>query len=353
MEFTERSMAVQLHIVGAGSIGLLLGAKLADIGANVTLWARTKEQAIAIDDAGIQLYSSEGSAARTVKVRGEWIEEAGRLRQSQEADAGGFRWIIVTVKQNHLSGELLSRLTDLAAPLPSDSYEAGSDTHSAVISLQNGIGHIDKLGTALNGIPLYAAVTTAGARRTGPCTVVHTGEGELWLGQIDEIRRISDERLEYEQKMLLNALQTAGFASFLSNDSKEMLDRIYNKLLVNAVVNPLTAIFNVKNGDLPKNKMRRALMRAVYEESESILIKAGMSSIDNGWERVIDVCRRTGSNVSSMLSDVRSGRQTEIHAINGGITELAQRHLMSAPINLALIALVQALHAKPHPYPEE
>lgn len=296
------------------------------------------EQADVIAKQGLLLHRLDGKE-QVVGVRSCWIEHENANRTDERAS----RWIIITVKQTHLDETLLSRIAALAGP-------AGEgQAFTGVLALQNGIGHMQKIGDAMPDIPLYAAVTSDGARRMDMRTVSHTGAGELWFGAMDEKRSNGEKSCGNEQKMLLRTLQSAGFAAFLSNDSEEMTDRIYNKLLVNAVINPLTSIFDVNNGDLPKHPQREALMRALYAESEMILAKAGMKPAQEGWRRVLDVCSRTSGNVSSMLSDVRAGRVTEIEAINGGIAELADRHGIKAPLNLAVIALIEAMQARTNP----
>ncbi|MDQ0059389.1 ketopantoate reductase family protein [Paenibacillus harenae] len=331
-------MDVQIHVVGAGSIGLLISAKLAAAGARVTIWTRTMEQAELIAKQGLLLHRLDGKE-QAVRLRSDWIEHANANPTIEHAS----KWIIITVKQTHLDDPLLSRIAALAGPARE------GQAFTAVLALQNGIGHMRKIGDAMAGMPLYAAVTSDGARRLDMRTVSHTGAGELWFGSMDEKGSNGDNRSGNEQKMLLKTLQSAGFAAFLSNDSEEMMDRIYNKLLVNAVINPLTSIFDVNNGDLPNHPRREALMRALYAESEMILVKAGMTPPREGWQSVLDVCGRTSGNISSMLSDVRAGRSTEIEAINGGIADLAERHGINAPLNLAVIALIEAMQGRMNP----
>lgn len=328
---------MRIEVIGGGSIGLLYGARLAEAGAEVTIWTRSKEQAEQLRMQGILLQELNGVSNRIVPVKSNWTERfAGKFMDTDGHPRESFRWILLTVKQTDINDRLLDQLNAFAASL--------TDESAAVVCLQNGIGHLERIKKKLPDTPLFAAVTTEGAKRIDGRTVQHTGKGQLWLGEWSGNKCNRDEALEVSQKMLISLLQSAGFTSFLSND---MENRIFVKLLINAVINPLTAIFDVTNGELPLHPSRESLMRALYTETELILKEAGMTMTHDGWQQIIEVCRQTSGNVSSMLSDVRAGRATEIDAINGGIARLAEQYDRPAPMNRAVTALIQALHTKP------
>ena len=60
-----------------------------------------------------------------------------------------------------------------------------------------------------------------------------------------------------------------------------------------------------------------------------------------------DVCRKTATNISSMLQDIRAGRRTEIDAINGAVVAAGRRFGLATPANQALLAEIKALEGKP------
>jgi 2-dehydropantoate 2-reductase len=328
---------LQMDVVGGGSLGLLYGAKLADTGANVTIWTRSKEQAVLLADQGIRLIELGGTSERVIRVKSEWIEHASSRKwiKDQNSKKMDYNWLLLTIKQTDLNNELLTKLALLT--------NSSENVATAIMCLQNGIGHLERIQGTLPDLPLHAAVTTEGAKRLDSRTVEHTGKGQLWLGEWGGKTRKEDEALAISQKMLVFMLQSAGFASSLSNDLE---NRIFHKLLINAIINPLTAIFDVENGQLPDHPTREKLMRELYKETEHVLVNAGMSMPEDGWQLIIDVCRQTSRNISSMLSDIRAGRATEIDAINGGVARLAAKHGLQAPLNLAMTELVQALHPK-------
>lgn len=328
---------MQIDVVGGGSIGLLFGARLAGAGADVAIWTRSKEQAALVSGHGVRVRELGGISEQSIAVRGAWVQDQSGINTlAARNNEGGKRWILLAVKQTSVNDQLLELLASLV------SYSNESDV--AIVCLQNGLGHLDRIKAKLPSIPLFAAVVTEGARRIDGHTVEHTGKGELWMGEWTANGRKRDITEDSSLKMFVSMLQSAGFASFLSN---ELENRIYNKLLINAVINPLTAIFDVQNGQLPLHASRLQLMRALYMETERVLVHAGMQAPRDGWQTVMDVCRNTSRNVSSMLSDIREGRATEIDTINGGVLMLARQYGQQAPLNEAVIELVKALHPKP------
>ncbi|NBD22812.1 ketopantoate reductase family protein [Paenibacillus glycinis] len=313
---------MNIIIVGAGALGLSYAARLSRAGEEVVLLARTDKQAEALSAEGL-LYKETTGEETTIEVFARSVSDY--LGSGRE---GAFSpdWVMLAVKQPSVDDGLLDdlrRLTAGGVPL---------------LALQNGIGHMELLSEALPDSPLFAAITTEGALRTDPRAVIRTGTGRLTFGSWANADKCGAE----PQKMLLRALSGAGIDADMS---KEIKDQVLLKLLLNAVINPLTAIFQVKNGDLPRDPYRLMLMRALHEESEGILRAAGLASTEDHWERLLGVCAATAQNESSMLRDVRAGRDTEIKWINGGIAAYAKRLGMPSRLNDAVLALVEALGA--------
>ncbi|WP_165279873.1 ketopantoate reductase family protein [Paenibacillus protaetiae] len=324
---------MEMDVIGGGSIGLLFAAKLALSGQKVNVWTRTERQAGEINSSGLTLIGESGPTASNIRVASYPVRISGR----DGVSSGEPRMALLTVKQAAITEELILFLGELL-----------SHPGSVIICLQNGIGHLEKLEASLPHAEVLAAVTTEGARRINGCSVQHTGRGELWFGKAaphgaeNETGKGENVGMRPDNRhiLFLDILNAAGFRSFLSND---MNNRIFQKLLINAVINPLTAIYDVRNGELPEHPLRLRLMEALYEETAALLMASGWKPQGDGWQNIMGVCRATAANVSSMLSDVRAGRPTEIEWINGGIVRLAERLGSKAPLNEALLAIVKKL----------
>lgn len=322
----------RLAIIGGGSLGLLLAGRLAAAGHDAAVVTRTAEQAAKLANEGITI--EETREAGTVPRAAKANVRAVAMADAPALDAEAL--VLLAVKQTALTEPFLARL---AALVPAD---------GTVVPFQNGVGHLERLRAALPGRTLLPAVTTEGALRDGPTTVRHTGRGDVRLGEWDfgpggDAATAGEASRDRRRKKLAECerlLTEAGFSVILSN---ELGEAVWRKLLVNAVINPLTAILRIRNGELPATPDRLRLMRDLYDETYGILSGAGLKDeLESSWQAVLAVCERTSKNESSMLQDVRAGRETEIDAINGAVCRLAARQGLRSPWNEAVAALVRA-----------
>ncbi|MDI4646573.1 ketopantoate reductase family protein [Cohnella hashimotonis] len=314
-----------IQIIGGGAIGLLLAGRLAASGVRVCVRTRTRAQADELAALGVTVQSSLGEADVRADVDAAALDDEG---------AGPVSDTLLAVKQTALTPAFLYRLGTVLPP------------GASVTAFCNGIGHTDLLAAHLPGRSLFAAVTTEGALRVGTTTVRHTGRGEIRLGPAPLFEPVSADITAGDINVvapLASMLKQAGFSATLSND---MAQRMLRKLLGNAVVNPLTSLLRVRNGELVRTPERIALMRTLFDETLSVLEALGLERTEGLWEELLDLCARTAANRSSMLQDVLAGRPTEIGAINGAVTRLAAQHGADAPYNESLVALVSAMRGE-------
>ena len=103
---------------------------------------------------------------------------------------------------------------------------------------------------------------------------------------------------------------------------------LVSKLVVNAVINPLTAILEVENGRLITNQYYFHVLKTVYFEVASIL---NLENREEHLQQIINICKNTSSNRSSMLNDIEAKRITEVDAILGFILDEAYKKNLKAP----------------------
>ncbi|MBE0337452.1 2-dehydropantoate 2-reductase [Paenibacillus sp. 23TSA30-6] len=316
-----------IDIIGAGSLGLLFAGRLAASGTKVRLWTRTLEQARIIACEGITVLEKEGQVA--VHVIGDTLKVAPLADWQRLNSQVSPRWILIMTKQGAIE-EVLEQIK------PADNIE----NDIGIICLQNGIGHIERIRQACPEATVYPAVTTEGAKRMGVASVVHAGMGATEIGCPDELEEVQAGSFK---QCVLNRLLAAGFDVCLS---KEIENGIYRKLLINAVINPLTAIWRIPNGELLSDPGRIQMMRKLYEEGIQVYEANGIRWDSVWWAQIMKVCRATAENQSSMLTDVLAHSMTEVASINGQLVQMAERAGVTAPTHAVLWKLIEGMRLK-------
>lgn len=264
-------------------MGLLFGAYLGQ-SHEVTIFTRRNEQAQKIKEMGIKLLLQDSDE----KV----IKTDARIGNSDIYDQD---IVIIAVKQYDLS-----HLFPLLMSIPKE---------TPLCFIQNGMGHLELLNT-LPHKTIFVATVEHGAKRMDDRTVSHNGIGQTNLA----VYRGMFERAEWFPQSLNPA-----FRIILHEDYRTIL---INKLMANALINPLTVIFRVKNGRLVDNPYYYELLKLLFEEIYTLF---PLTDKETSFNSVIHICINTKNNTSSMLKDIQEGRKTEIDAILGYILKVAER----------------------------
>lgn len=293
---------MKVGVIGGGAIGLLISYFLKLNGHDPVLYTRTSEQAEFLNQNGIT-YRNQSSNENNVNVQAFQVEEY----------SGEETHCIISVKQTSISE--LSFLKD----------EKFQDV--SYLFLQNGIGHL-KFLEDLPQKNLSVGVVEHGALKDGYSSVKHLGEGRIKVSSFK-----GDPSSEWVE--ILHALN---FPVTAESNWKEIL---YIKLIMNASINPLTAILRIPNGQLIENEYALSIMRELFEET--ILVLEMNNKREELWKELLVLCRNTSFNRSSMLKSVESGQQTEIDSITGEIIELAKNRNLQAPCSMHMFKAVKAL----------
>ncbi|AOZ91693.1 ketopantoate reductase family protein [Paenibacillus crassostreae] len=324
---------MKIDIIGGGSLGLLFAGKLASVGNEVRVWCRGQEQAVLLNSEGILINSNEGSS---VIELGPLAVEAGVLEESiSKWDETPSDWIFLMTKQKEIEKVVSRILTRL-------DYNRLVEI-KGILCFQNGVGHIELLKGAIPHCRIYSAITTEAARKDSHNKVFHAGHGMTMVGS--QVHKELEEGMnsDIDEKALLSELQKAGFQCDLS---KEIVNHMYRKLLINAVINPLTAIWRIQNGELLVSSQRIDLMRKLFDEGIEVYNACGIVWDIDLWDQIMNVCKMTSSNTSSMYKDVKVGHSTEIQWINGSIVSLAESQGIHANYHQMMVELIEGMKEK-------
>ncbi len=294
---------MRLTIAGTGAMACLVGAKLAPL-ADVTLLGTWPEGVAAVRAGGVRLVEGGREAAIALRATHD------------PAECAGTELALVLVK----AWQTERAARQLAACLSSG---------GVALTLQNGLGNLERLQEALGPERAALGITAQGATLLGPGQVRMGGAGLTTVGEHPRVGAA------------VELLRAAGFEVRLAGQVESL---VWGKLAINAGINPLTALLRVPNGALLGSPERVELMEAAARETAAVAARKGIPlPFPDPALRVREVARDTAANRSSMLQDVERGRPTEIDAINGAIAREAAALGLPAPVNTVLWKLVRSL----------
>ena len=290
-------MAETIGIVGAGSLGTLLALKLTRAGHTVSVLAR--------------------SPGRRDSLRRE-----GLHADSDPMVLRGATLVFLCVKSHDTAGTISAFRT--------------LDPAAGVCSLQNGWGNLEILESALADTPLIAGATALGAYFDESGTLHASAEGPTTFAPWGptEFRWA-----EYAATLL----ESAGLKADAARDARAVL---WRKLVLNAAVNPVSALAGVRNGAILDSVALRRIAEAAATEAARTGILLGY--LDPTFDPVPALTRlleETRENRSSMAQDLERLRRTEIDAIVGSIVRAAAEHGERVPVLESLAVLVRVAEA--------
>ena len=291
---------MQVIVLGAGAIGTFYAARLARQH-RVALVARRPEHVEAIRRGGVRVDGLEQLTAEVEASTGMASLEPGAL-------------VLLTTKV-YDNAEAVRRILPRLRP----------DT--TILCLQNGLQseQIVKDVTAgrcavLRGITDFGVIFDVPGRVTlkarGP-TLIEAGPKSAALAE------------------MFSACDLEGRVA------ENIKQEVWRKLVVNCVINPLTAMTGMEVGWVADERLD-PLKRLVVEECLAVARHDGVT-FDTDVTRMLNDTYRPSRNLSSMYQDLVKGRQTEIDYMNGAVVELGRRFGIACPLNESLTTIIRTL----------
>lgn len=293
------------HIAGKGAIGLLAACHLTDAGIPVQLLVRQPLTHYNVD-----------FASQHYRFNAANLQTPGKAKLPIHA-------ILVPVK----SYDVVEAVTGLQTMLSPDAQ---------LILSHNGMGTIEQILPLLQPTQgLWFLTTTHGALKQAQ-QLTHTGIGQSILSPLNHAAKTSHLAISSTMQLALGPLQlTDNIWPFL-----------WQKLAINAVINPITALHNCQNGALADGAFDKQINALLQE----ICQLASLSGIDMVFTEIVQkvqqVIHSTSANYSSMQQDVAHQRRTENEAISGFIVRQGARFGLRLEHNYALYTQMQALEQR-------
>ncbi|WP_214000169.1 2-dehydropantoate 2-reductase [Arsukibacterium sp.] len=300
--YTPTQPALSWSIVGRGAIGLLAGARLQLAGYPIKLWLKTPEELL-LTFTDIQ------------------HQEQRLLMLPQQTDLP-IRQLLVPVKAYDVDNAITQILPHLA-------------DHAQLVISHNGIipfqPLLDKLKPEQG---LWFLSTSQAAYKATPEHVIHSGAGMSFLAKLTAESNSDAD--------IIAAMTTAlGPLSVVA----DIYPILWQKLAINAAINPLTAIENCQNGQLASPYYQPQIEALVSEVCQVATASGFPMDVASSLAKVYQVITATANNFSSMQQDVQAGRQTEIDAICGYVCQQAAQLQIAAPANQQMLLQIKAITA--------
>ncbi|MFA5312828.1 MAG: 2-dehydropantoate 2-reductase [Methanomassiliicoccales archaeon] len=292
---------MKIAMIGAGAVGSVMGGILSK-DHDVTLVGRPDH-------------------VKAVKKGGLIVEGEGTFSVKAETDTSSVPiqdMVVITVKAH-----------DLDRAVQDSKRLIGPGTFLMIV--QNGLSVL--------GAPMRVSfartcigVAYMGATTIAPGKVRSVSRTKIVIGCVDG--RIAQPTL------LARILNGSGLRSEVTDD---VIGEVWKKTLVNAAVNPVTAILMEPNGAILKDPRSLAISKRLFGEGLAVarywnvLNESAIS-----YEDVEKVVLATADNRSSMLQDLERGKRTEIDAINGAICRMSPDPDMTRT-NARMVEIVKSL----------
>lgn len=253
---------------------------------------------------------------------------------------------------------------------------------TSILLLQNGMGSYESLCSVYWPDPalrpqFYVGITTHGVNslgtptaataaalntlrpqslhRLGNFTFTHASPGYINIAKVPVETEQPGEKasVDGQDSPLVQALLRApGLNTHLLSYPDFVIAQV-DKLVANAVINPLTALYECLNGELLALQDLDSLVYSIARECAQVFTAefrdvlppadlATAFSVGRFSEIVQDVIRKTAENRSSMLQDVQALRDTEIDEINGYVARLGKKHAVGALHNKMIAGMIKS-----------
>ncbi len=319
---------MKICIVGAGSIGGMLGVRFHQAGEDVTLIARGPHLQ-AIKQNGLALEMADGTR-----------EVATGVKATSELSEVGTQDLVVLGVKAHQIAPIVDDLQHLIGP----------DT--VVMSTQNGVPWwyfqklpgdfeneivetVDPGGQIAKGIDpdrLLGCIAYPAAEISEPGVIRHIEGMRFPVGELDGSTTARAEAV-------VELMTRAGFKSYVLDDIRS---EIWLKLWGNLSFNPISALTHSTLQDICQFPLTRELAASMMTEAQQIAERLG-AHFRVPLEKRIDGAEKVGKHKTSMLQDLESGKSLEIEAIIGAVKELGELTGIATPTISAVYALVRLL----------
>jgi len=303
---------MKVIIVGAGAIGMVMGAYLARGGNEVIFLEKDPETVAAINQQGVGIMKLANDEPTDLLF--EPAKAVDNPLKIKSCDM-----VILAVKSfdTHAAINSVAHLVTSKSP---------------VLSIQTGLGNLEIMAQVVARKNILCGFTYMAGAALGPGKVRLGGLGRTYLGEIDNKKTSRAKRLS-------RTLNDCGLETELIT---QIIERIWHKVLVYSAINPISGLLRIKNGRLLEKMEAISLAKRLIDEGLQVAEASGLNLSEfDLYDLFFETCKATSENVSSMLLDLLSDRKTEIDALNGAIIKLGKEYDIPVSTHLTIFELIK------------
>jgi 2-dehydropantoate 2-reductase len=204
-------------------------------------------------------------------------------------------------------------------------------TDATVVCLQNGVDNADRVREAAN-VVVFPAVVYVAVSMPESGRVKHLARGDLIIGPPSE--KTTD---------MANVFTRAGIPCRVSENIE---GELWVKLLRNCALNAISALGQVRYGQIAQDADAKQLMEQIVDEVLAVaraagVLMPGIHDRESGMAAAMELAMQMADAFSSTAQDLNRGRPTEIDALNGYISRRGAELGVPVPVNHALFTLVK------------
>jgi 2-dehydropantoate 2-reductase len=350
----------RIHVLGAGNVGRFVAHALASMG----------------DPPPITLLTHRSDITRQWKDEGRTLELiTGNI--SRRRSGIDVRHVTMLGCQADQSEKIIDKLIVTMQPKATVPALMDIKEHllptSTICFLQNGMGIMDDVNARIFPNPATRPRYIVGmtshiveGQRGRAFTTIHTKWGNTYLSIVPKIIGMQDleiiseeplvQRMYYgwtaSSRNLMRSLTRCPILNAKGFQYGEMMQLQFERLAVNAVLSPLSVIFDCAHGKLlgtfPGTSLIRGLLREIVTVAQSVPELRRLDHFKHQFtpkrleSLIVRIASRSNNTLGPMLEDVRNGRRTDIDFVNGYIVKRGQELGIPCPINTTVIQMVKA-----------
>lgn len=302
---------MRIAVLGAGAMGMLFGGYLS---------SNNEVLLVEIDPSRVDKINRDGICVREKNEDRHFHPHASSCTKGFEP----VDLVLVFVKAMFTEDALRANL-DLI----------GKSTY--LMTLQNGAGHEQKLLKFADEEHIIIGSTQHNSSIIGNGVVNHGGSGITSIGLLNgNSSSLCD---------IADNLTKCGIKCVTCDEVKK---QIWTKLFTNTAASALTAVLQVPLGFLVEDEDAHSIMKKLCREAVAVANEEGSARFDEAEAiaGVEAVCRNAKDGYTSIYSDIREGRKTEVDTISGSVIAAAKRLNVPVPCHEMLVALIHALERK-------